>query len=307
MKLIVPILAASLVALAMACNGEKSGEPVPDGSATVPVATEIADATAEPAPTPAGTATQIPLPAPTPSDEPVSDTESVNYYLRAYGLLASGDYDEAERQFNTVVQLEPGFAHGWDGIGQALMFQGEFEEAMYYLDRAIELRPTLAAAYSHRALARATIQDHDGALRDAEQAVRLDDQQVDPYIVIGRVLSLSGDISRALINFDKAIEISPDDGGAYWWRGRFWRDSGLDFDNALNDFNKAIELDPAVVSIYLDRAILLLQGQADFDLVRADLEEAISLSQEPRLPNVIARAEELLKLIDDAEAQAPGG
>lgn len=302
MRLIVPILATSLALLAVACSGENSGEPTPDGSTTAPAPTETA--TTESTPTPAPTATQLPLPTPTPPAEPVSDTESVNQYTRAYSLLASGDYDEAQRQFTTVVQLEPGFAHGWDGIGQALMFQGEFEEAMYFLDKAIELRPTLATAYSHRALVRVSLQDPDGALRDARQALRLDDGLVDPYIVIGRVSASNGDAAEALASFDRAVEIAPDDGGVYWWRGRFWRDVVQDFQLALSDFNRAIELDPAIATIYLDRAILLIQGRADLDLIRADLDEAISLSQDPRLPAVIARAEELLAFVDDIEAQA---
>ncbi len=302
MKLIVPILATSLAALAIACSGGESSEPTPDGNPTalVPTATTEPQSTSTPAPT----ATRIPLVTPTPDDEPASDTESVNQYTRAYGLLSQGEFDDAQRQFNTVVELEPGFAHGWDGIGQALMFQGEFEESLYYFDKAIELRPTLATAYSHRALARVNINDLEGALRDAKQAQRLDDKELDPYIVIGRVLALQGDGTEALENFNKAVELAPDDGGTYWWRGRFWRDVAQDFGAALADFDKAIELDPAIASIYLDRAILLIQGRADFESIRSDLNEAISLSQDPRLPTIIARAEELLDLIDDFETQA---
>ncbi len=301
MRLIVPILAASLAALAIACRDGESGEPTPDGSPTAPAPTATTEP--QPTPTPAPTATRIPLVTPTSEDEPVSDTESVNQYTRGYALLAQGEYDDAERQFQTVVQLEPGFAHGWDGIGQALMFQGQFEEAMYYFDKAIELRPTLATAYSHRALARVNTNDLDGALRDAKHAQRLDDEEIDSYIVIGRVLAQQGDPQTALENFNTAIELAPDDGGTYWWRGRFWRDVAQDFNLAIADFNKAIELDPAVASIYLDRAILRIQARIDVDVVRADLEEAISLSQDPRLPTIIARAEELLEIVDEIEDQ----
>lgn len=302
MKMIVPILATSLAVLAIACSGGESGEPTPDGNPTAPATT----ATTEPqsTPTPAPTATRIPLVTATPTDEPVSDTESVNQYTRGYRLLSQGEYADAERQFNTVIQLEPGFAHGWDGIGQSLMFQGEFEESLYYFDRAIELRPTLATAYAHRALARVNIDDLDGALRDAKQARRLDDKEIDPYIVIGRVLAVQGETQEALQNFDKAIELAPDDGGTYWWRGRFWRDVAQDLTSALADFNKAIELNPAIASIYIDRALLLIQGRADLGLIRDDLNEAISLAQEPRLPAIIERAEELLEFVDEVEAQA---
>lgn len=304
MRLIVPILAASLTVLATACSGEDPGEPTPDGNSTAPALSETAEI--QTTPTPAPTVTQIPLATPTAEDEPVSETESVNQYTRAYALLAQGEYLDAERQFNTVVQLEPGFAHGWDGIGQALLFQGEFEESLYYFDKAIELRPTLAVAYSHRALARVNLGDFEGALRDARHAQRLNDEEIDPYIVVGRVLAFQGQTQAALESFNKAIELAPDDGGTYWWRGRFYRDVFQDFGRALGDFNTAIELEPAVAAIYLDRANLLFQGRASLDLVRADLEEAISLSQEPRLPAIIARAEELLAVVDQLQSQGAG-
>lgn len=302
MKLIVLTLMSSLALLAIACSGGESGEPTPDGNPTAPATTATTES--QPTPTPAPTATRIPLATESPSDEPVSDTESVNQYTRAYALLGQREYVDAERQFNTVVQLEPGFAHGWDGIGQALMFQGEFEESLYYFDKAIELRPTLATAYSHRALARVNINDLEGALRDAKQAQRLDDSEIDPYIVIGRVYAIQGESFLALENFNKAVELAPDDGGTYWWRGRFWRDVVQNFVAAYDDFNKAIELEPAIASIYLDRATLLFDAGTSLDLVKADLNEAISLSQEPRLPTIIARAEELLRTIENIENQA---
>ena len=182
------------------------------------------------------------------------------------------------------------------------MFRGEFEEAMYYFDKAIELRPTLATAYSHRALARVNSDDLDGALRDAKQAQRLDDEQIDPYIVIGRVLAFQGDAVQALENFNEAVRRAPDDGGTYWWRGRFWRDIAQDFNSALSDFDTAIELDPAVAGMYVDRALLFIQARTRFAAARADLEEAISLAQDPRLPAIIERSEDLIDFIDQLEA-----
>ena len=63
------------------------------------------------------------------------------------------------RTFTTVIELEPEFARGWDGRGQSLMLQGKYEEAMLDFDRAIELKPNLAVAYSNRGLTRVAIDD----------------------------------------------------------------------------------------------------------------------------------------------------
>ena len=123
--------------------------------------------------------------------------------------------------------------------------------------------------------------------------------------MLGRVLTGRGELANALANFDRAVELAPEDGGTYWWRGRFWRDGAQNYLLALDDFNRAIELEPSVASIFLDRAIVLIHVRAGTSVIRADIEEAISLAQEPRLPGIIARAEELLAYVDSLDAQAP--
>ena len=73
---------------------------------------------------------------------------------------------------------------------------------------------------------------------------------------------------------------------------------------ALNDLDKAIELAPAQAALYIDRALLYVQAGVRPDLAREDLEEAISLSQDPKLPSIIERAEEILAVLDERESQA---
>ncbi len=287
---LVPIAFAGLIVAA--CS---SPALVPAPTATPTATPEPTATSAAPAPSP--TTTQRALtPTPTPS------TESVIQYVTAYAYLDRGDFVQAERYFDTVIDLEPTFARGWDGRGQARLFKGDYQEAMLDFDRAILLKPNLAQAYSHRAFARMASGDFGGALRDAEKALSINDLMVDPYIVLGRVLTETGRLSEALVNFDRAVSLAPVEGGVYWWRGRFYRDAVGDIPRALLDMDKAVEFDPARASFFLDRAITRIYAAAPPAAVRADLEEAISLSEEPRLPDIIARAEELLELVKKAEA-----
>ena len=64
----------------------------------------------------------------------------------------------------------------------------------------------------------------------------------------------------------------------------------------------AIELSPAQAALYLDRGQLYVGAKAHPALARADLKEAISLSQDPKLPAIIARAEELSAVLDERES-----
>ena len=301
---IASLLAAATVALAVACGGGTSSTPTPDADAAElsPTVSPTAAPTATSAPSPTARPEPTATPRPEPEETPLPETESVNFYLRGYNQLSTGDFADAERTFNTVTELEPNFARGWDGLGQAKMLQGGFEEAMHDFDMAIRLKPNLAAAFSHRSISRLAVDDVEGAGRDARQATRLDAELVEPYIILGRVYARDGNLENSLDNFNKAVELAPDDASTYWWRGRFYRDLMRDGNRALADLNTAIELSPARASIYLDRAVLYLRGGGGLDLVRADLEEAISLAQDPRLPDIIDQAEELLKVVEESEA-----
>jgi len=292
------ILMISLVALlAIACSADDND--LADATEVPPV-TEVTGPTAEPLATDVPRATVTPTPEPQGTEVP--ESESVTFYLQGFNSLGRGEYVDAERTFTTVVELEPEFARGWDGRGQAFMLQGKYDEAMLDFDRAIELKPNLSVAYANRSLSRVAMSDLEGAERDARRAYELDDESVAAHLVLGRVEANRGDPDSALEWFDLAVATDPEDASTWWWRGRFYRDVLAAGNPALEDFNKAIELAPAQAALYLDRAQLYISAEVEPDLARADLEEAISLSQDPKLPTIIERAEELIAELDDNAA-----
>ena len=55
------------------------------------------------------------------AEEP--STESVTFYIRGHNYLTRNEPVEAERSFNTVIEIEPEFARGWDGRGESFLLQ----------------------------------------------------------------------------------------------------------------------------------------------------------------------------------------
>ncbi|MDA1279977.1 MAG: tetratricopeptide repeat protein [Chloroflexi bacterium] len=303
-----PILVGIIIVLfTVACSGTTAIPTIDSSAADLDVATAEPTSTTESAPqdeitsSPQISPTATRTPTPEPDETPISETESVSFYIRAFNSIGRGEYVDAERTFTTVIQLEPGFARGWDGRGQALMLQGKYEEAMLDFDRAIELKPNLADAYANRSLTRMALNDTAGAGRDAKRAIELDEESVGAQIVLGRIYAQQADTDRALEWFNLAVATEPEDGSTWWWRGRFYRDVLAQGNLALDDFNRAIELEPAQAALYIDRALLYIQAQVFSDLARKDIEEAISLAQDPKLPSIIERAEDLLAILDERE------
>jgi tetratricopeptide (TPR) repeat protein len=80
------------------------------------------------------------------------------------------------------------------------------------------------------------------------------------------------DYPAALADFSRAIEMQPENGNRYFWRGLTYYDQ-QDYPAALSDFSKAIELQPEGSGIYHWRGEtfyhLKRYGKASSDFKRA--------------------------------------
>lgn len=290
--------AVGLIALVACSSGDGS---VPDDADMTLEPSEVT-ATVESEPT-ATSEPATPTPEPTATPEPPSTNENVRNYARAHSYLNRGDYVQAERQFSVVIEIQPQFARGWEGRASALMAQGKTAEAIEDFDRAIQLKPDLANAYAGRAVARMSVGDILGANRDAVQARILDPSDPNSVIVLGRIMSGAGRAADALEMFNEGVELAPEEGPAYWWRGRFLFQIGS-YDLALADLNLAIEYSPVSAQPYLDRAALYMDVFEEFELARADIEEAHSLGEEPRDRDILDDSDVLLERLEQLIATA---
>lgn len=88
-------------------------------------------------------------------------------------------------------------------------------------------------------------------------------KNADEYISRGVSYALEGDYYKAIDDFDRAVELNPQDPRARYVRGIAY--FGVDYySNSWDDFNKAIELDPNYAKAYYARAI------ANYDMLHSD-------------------------------------
>ncbi len=85
-----------------------------------------------------------------------------------------------------------------------------------------------------------------------------------------------GDFAQAIVNFNAAIRLHPDDAQAYNIRGNAWDEMGF-FERALADYDEAIRIDPNSPAVFHDRAILW-QRKGELDKALIDLDRAIRFS-----------------------------
>jgi len=124
--------------------------------------------------------------------------------------------------------------------------------------------------------------DYEKAISDFTKAIELSPENSETYNNRGFAYMNKGYYDEALADFNKAIEINPKYSKAYNNRGLSYYNKKL-YDEAISDFNKAIELDPKYSKAYNNRG-LTYKEKGIYDKALADYNIALKLAPDnPRI------------------------
>jgi Flp pilus assembly protein TadD len=152
----------------------------------------------------------------------------------ATGLFASED----QRAFE---QREA--AYRANNIGAALLEQYKAKEAVESFTRALELKPDLLVARINLSIALYYLPDADGAKREAEKALTQDSNAPQPHYILGLIARAQSRFDEAIGEFQKVLQIDPDDVGANINVGQIFAQQKK-YPEASAAFRKAIDAEP---------------------------------------------------------------
>jgi superkiller protein 3 len=123
-----------------------------------------------------------------------------------------------------VIAQDPRRDDAWHLLGRAYLRQGNFEEAVAALRKALSLERRAAYSISlGKALLSANRNDSEGSWREAlrafEQALALEPDNAMAHYEIGRLLSQAGAFKPARAHLTRAIDLEPDFYEAYYALG----------------------------------------------------------------------------------------
>src|SRR5262249_40154009 len=130
---------------------------------------------------------------------------------RGYVSCLRGRYDEALRDLNDAIRLTPANALAHNHRGTVYSRQWRQERAPKYLLRA--------GGSGHLHLAKKAIKDFD-------EAIRLDPQNVEAFNNRGAVYAELGDHPQAIADFSTALALQPTFAPAYRNRGNSYLETG---------------------------------------------------------------------------------
>jgi tetratricopeptide (TPR) repeat protein len=118
--------------------------------------------------------------------------------------------------------------------------------------------------------------EYRAATADYDRAIELNPDDADNYINRGRVNSDLGDYQAAIADYDRAIELNPNF-VAYCNRGAVKSDLG-DYQGAIADYDEAIELEPSGCGFVYSKRGNAKSSLGDYQGAIADCDRAIELA-----------------------------
>ncbi len=116
------------------------------------------------------------------------------------------------------------------------------------INLAAFLGPKDAAAFLARGNAWALKGEYDKAIRDFNQAIRLEPNRGDAFLNRGDAWDAKQEYDKAIRDFDEAIRLDPNDDAAFLNRSIAQHAKG-EYDTAIRDFNQAIRLNPELAVV----------------------------------------------------------
>jgi len=149
------------------------------------------------------------------------------------------------------------------------------------ISRAKDTKNNLAIAYFNRGVGHQNKGEHQDAIADFTQSLKLNASDPATYRNRGFSYAQTAEYDLALDDYNQTIKLKPDYASIYY--DRAWTYAGKDdHARALNDYNRAIELDKDNPDLFNDRGSSFAQ-LGDLDKALADFDKAISLNADHAL------------------------
>jgi len=153
----------------------------------------------------------------------------------------SDDAEVKQRALRIIKQFKKN-AEAYYDRGYSRFDKGEHDKAIADYSEAIRLNPNFTAAYLDRGMAWFRKGEYDKAITDFNETIRLHPIFGDTYFNRGYSWFRKGEYDRAIADYNEAIRLNPfEDYDYFVQRGKAWRKKGNET-KAEADFQKAKEL-----------------------------------------------------------------
>lgn len=155
--------------------------------------------------------------------------------------LNDGNIDEAIKYLHKAISLNPNYDHALCSLGLAYSMKGNFEESVRHLKKCLSISPNLTEAHNYLGVAYQEM----GLIDEAEKEFRIAVLDINyksrnlPYYNLSRLYLTKGNLQEALNYVEKSLEISNNFRMAHNLKGIIL-ERLLRYEEAIESYKKAL-------------------------------------------------------------------
>jgi TolB-like protein/Tfp pilus assembly protein PilF len=195
---------------------------------------------------------------------PTKNSEAHELYLRGryfFGKRGDDNLKRATDYFNQAIAKDPNYALAYAGLADSYVLLPEYSDEPY-------------------------ADDFDKARLAADKALALDNKLAEAYVSRGLLFTEDYNLKEAKKEFERAIELNPNDADAHYFLAFLVLAPLGDTDQAIAEMNRAVDLDPFSVLMNSRLALCYYFGRRYPEAI-AQLRKTIELDPASVEPQVI--------------------
>ena len=167
------------------------------------------------------------------------------------GIIAYGleEFENSIFYWQKAININPDFAGAYNNMGVAYDEKGKYDIAIECFQKAINLKPDFAVAYNNMGVAYGKKGYYDKAMECYHKAININPDYAEAYNNIGVDYGEKGNYDKAIECYQKAININPDFAQVYCNMGVAYFEKG-NYDKAIECYQKAININPDYEEAY---------------------------------------------------------
>jgi tetratricopeptide (TPR) repeat protein len=192
-----------------------------------------------------------------------SQTSNKNFRLGDEALVDK-NYKEAIGHFNKVIKSNKQFEYAYLLRSQAYYGLKKYSKAIKDSEKVLEIKPEISSEEDYKAIwniavSYSSLEDYSEALIYFERAKEINPNDIKLYENSGFSYWGIGDLDSAEKEFKKMVELDSTSSKGYYGIGKTAY-LNYEFERAIEAFDKAIDIDPKYAMAYQNR------GTANFEL-----------------------------------------
>ncbi|MBL8015903.1 MAG: tetratricopeptide repeat protein [Ignavibacteria bacterium] len=194
----------------------------------------------------------------------------------ASAIMELKQLDEAIKHCREAIKIAPDKYEGFMTLSFVYFKMKNYDQSLHYINEAFGREPSAHhrhILFVNRGVIWSKRKEHDKALSDYENAIKIVDNNWTAYNNIGYSLLNQGMYEESIKYFNRSIEL--DSERAFPYNNRGFAHSNLgNYEMAFEDFKKSYNIDPTNALLYKYRG-LTYYNTSNFEAALKDLEKAI--------------------------------